>query len=66
MRTRADAIAWLAMEIPTSEHGMKQVQAAAHRVTQAAENNGPMMFANIALIKALQGDMQKTPPAHCK
>jgi hypothetical protein len=35
------AIAWLAKEIPKSEHGLKSVQAAAYCVTEAAENNGP-------------------------
>jgi len=34
--TLKDAIAWLAKEIPKSEHGMKRVQAAAHCVTEAA------------------------------
>jgi hypothetical protein len=28
--TLKDAIAWLAKEVPKSEHGMKEVQAAAH------------------------------------
>jgi hypothetical protein len=45
LRTLKDAIAWLAKEIPKSDHSMKQVQAAAHCVTPAAENNGPMIFA---------------------
>jgi hypothetical protein len=48
LRTLADVIAWLAMENPKSEHGMKPVQAAAHCVTEAAENNGPMIFARSA------------------
>jgi hypothetical protein len=42
-----DAIAWLAKEVSKSEHGMKQVQAAAHCVTDAAENGGPMIFARM-------------------
>jgi hypothetical protein len=42
--TLRDAIAWLAKQVPASEHGMKQVQVAAHCVTEAAENGGPMMF----------------------
>ena len=33
--TLKDAIAWLAKEVPKSEHGMKQVQAAAHCVKLA-------------------------------
>jgi hypothetical protein len=45
--TLQDAIAWLAKEVPKSEHDMKQVQAAAHCVTEAAENGGPMMFARM-------------------
>jgi hypothetical protein len=36
--TLKDAIAWLAKEIPQSEHLMKEVQAAAHCLTEAAEN----------------------------
>jgi hypothetical protein len=36
--TLKDAIAWLAKEIPKAEHGMKQMQAAAHCVTQAFSN----------------------------
>jgi len=34
--TLKHAIAWLAKEIPQSEHGMKQVQTAAFCVTEAA------------------------------
>jgi hypothetical protein len=48
-----DAIAWLAKEIPKSEHGMKQVQAAAYCVTQAAENGGPMIFAEMGMMQAI-------------
>jgi hypothetical protein len=51
--TLKDAIAWLAKEVPKSEHGMKQVQAAAHCVTEAAENGGPMMFARIGMLQAI-------------
>jgi len=51
--TLKDAIAWLAKEIPKAEHGMKQVQAAAHCVTQAAENNGPMIFAEMGMMQAI-------------
>jgi hypothetical protein len=38
---------------PKSEHGMKQVQTAAHCVTEAAENNGLMMFARIGMMQAI-------------
>jgi hypothetical protein len=52
--TLKDAIGWLAKEIPQSEHTMKQVQAAAHRVTEAAENGGPMgMFARMGMMQAI-------------
>jgi hypothetical protein len=53
LRTLKDAIAWLAKEIPKSEHGTKQVQAAAHCFTQAAENDGPMVFARIGMMQAI-------------
>jgi len=51
--TLKEAIAWLAKEVPKSEHTMKQVQAAARCVTEAAENNGPMMFARIGMMRAI-------------
>jgi hypothetical protein len=67
--TLKDAIAWLAKEVPPAEHGMKQVQAAAHCVTQAAENNGPMIFARIGMLQAINRHRpkefdppRKTPP----
>ena len=53
LQTLKDAIAWLAKEVPKAEHGMKQVRAAAHCVTQAAENNGPMIFAQIGMMQAI-------------
>jgi hypothetical protein len=43
--TSPEAIAWLAKEIPKSEHWNEKVHAAAHFVTRAAEHNGPMIFA---------------------
>ena len=51
--TLKQAIAWLAREIPQSEHRMKEVQAAAHCVTEAVENNGPMMFARMGMMQAI-------------
>jgi hypothetical protein len=51
--TLKQAIAWLAKEVPRSEHGMKQVQAAAHFLTEAAENGGPMMFARMGMMQAI-------------
>jgi hypothetical protein len=54
--TLKDAIAWLAKEIPQSEHLMKEVQAAAHCVTEAAENGGPLMFARMGMMQAINRD----------
>jgi hypothetical protein len=51
--TLRHAIAWLAKEIPQSEHGMKEVQTAARCITEAAENDGPMIFARIGVMRAL-------------
>jgi hypothetical protein len=48
-----DAIAYLAQSIPETEHLMKEVQAAAHCVTQAAENGGPLLFARIGMMQAI-------------
>jgi hypothetical protein len=43
----------LAKEIPHSEHTMKEVQTAAHCVTEAAENGGPLRFARIGMLQAI-------------
>jgi hypothetical protein len=51
--TLKQAIAWLAKEVPQAEHTMKEVQTAAHCVTEAAENNGPMMFARMGMMQAI-------------
>jgi hypothetical protein len=53
LRTLKEAIAWLAKDIPKSEHTMPKVQAAARMVTEAAENNGPMIFARIGMMQAI-------------
>jgi hypothetical protein len=51
--TLKDAIAWLAKKIPKSEHAMPKVQTAARMVTEAAENNGPMIFAQMGMLQAI-------------
>ncbi len=51
--TLQDAIAYLAGSIPNSEHTMQKVQAAAHCITEAAENDGPMEFARIGMMQAI-------------
>jgi hypothetical protein len=43
LKPLAEAMAWLAKEIPKSEHKMEKVQTAAHLVTRAAEHAGPMI-----------------------
>jgi hypothetical protein len=53
LRSLKDAIAWLAKEIPNSEHTMPKVQTAARMVTEAAENNGPMIFARMGVMQAV-------------
>jgi hypothetical protein len=57
--TLRHAIAWLAKEIPQSEHGMKEVQTAARCVTEAAENDGPMIFARIGVMRALNRHVER-------
>jgi hypothetical protein len=38
LKTLAEAMAWLAKEVPKSEHKMEKVQTAAHCATQAADD----------------------------
>ena len=53
LKTLAEAMAWLAKEIPKSEHKMEKVQTAAHLVTRAAEHGGPMIFAQMGMMQAI-------------
>jgi hypothetical protein len=53
LKTLAEAMAWLAKEIPKSEHKMEKVQTAAHLVTRAAEHGGPMIFAQMGMLQAI-------------
>jgi hypothetical protein len=46
-------MAWLAKEIPKSEHKMDKVQTAAYCVTRAAEHGGPMIFAEMGIKRAI-------------
>src|SRR5882757_5858157 len=55
LKTLAEAMAWLAKEIPKSEHKMEKVQTAAHCVTRAAEHGGPMIFAQMGMLQAIHG-----------
>ena len=54
LRTLAEAMAWLAKEIPKSEHKMEKMQTAAHCVTRVAENGGPMIFAPLGMMQAIR------------
>jgi hypothetical protein len=53
LKTLAEALAWLAKEVPMSEHKMEKVQNAAHLVTRAAEHGGPMIFAQMGMMQAV-------------
>src|ERR1700744_1422827 len=52
--TLQQAIAWLARSIPEAGHSVREVQAAAYCVTEAAESNGPMIFARIGMMQAIR------------
>jgi hypothetical protein len=59
LKTLAEAIAWLAKEIPKSEHKMAKVQTAALLVTRAAEDGGPMIFARMGMLQAIHRHRQR-------
>jgi hypothetical protein len=52
LATLRDAVAYLGKIIPKSEHDMKEVQAAAHCLMQA-EHGGPVAFARIGVMQAI-------------
>jgi hypothetical protein len=51
--TLCEAIAYLATSVPAEEHTMRQVRAAAHCLTEAAESGGQMLFARIGMMQAI-------------
>jgi hypothetical protein len=53
LSTLREAIAYLGQTVPEADHDMKQVQAAAHCLTQAAEHGGPVLFARIGVLQAI-------------
>jgi hypothetical protein len=57
--TLREAINWLAKEVPKPEHRMEKVQAAAHCVTRAAEHQGPMIFAQMGMLRAVHRDQKR-------
>ena len=61
LKTLAEAMAWLAKEIPKSERKMEKVQTAAHLVTRAAEHGGPMTFAQMGMLQAIHRERVFNP-----
>jgi hypothetical protein len=59
LATLREAIAHLGKIIPESEHDMKEVQAAAHCLTQAAEHGGPVSFARIGVMQAINRHVER-------
>ena len=57
--TLREAIAHLGKIISKSEHDMKEVQAAAHCLTQAAEHGGPVSFARIGVMHAINRHVER-------
>jgi hypothetical protein len=53
LKTLAEAVAYLAKTVPKKERSMPAVLIAAEMLTAAAENDGPMEFARIATLKAV-------------
>ena len=53
LATLGDAIRYLAQIIPKAEHDMLEVLTASDLLTQAAEHDGPVEFARIATLQAI-------------
>jgi hypothetical protein len=61
LKTLAEAMAWLAKEVPKSEHNMDKVQTAAYCVSRAAEDGGPMIFAQMGMLRAIHRQRERVP-----
>lgn len=59
LSTLREAIAYLGKTIPEADHDMRQVQAAAHCLTEAAEHGGPVLFARMGVLRALHRHHQR-------
>ncbi|SRR5258706_9036204 len=59
LATLREAIAYLGKIIPESEHDMKEVQAAAHCLRQAGEHGGPVLFARIGAMLAINRHIER-------
>ena len=57
--TLREAIAHLGKIISKSEHDIKEVQAAAHCLTQAAEHGGPVSFAWFGVTQAINRHVER-------
>lgn len=53
LKTLQEAVAYLAKTVPKKEHDMPAVLIAAEMLTAAAEHGGPMEFARIATLRAV-------------
>jgi hypothetical protein len=53
LSTLREAIAYLGKAVPASDHNMKEVQAAAHCLTEAAEYGGPVLLARMGVLQAI-------------
>jgi hypothetical protein len=59
LKTLREAVAHLGRTIPKSDHAMPSVLTAAELLTRAAEHGGPIEFARIATLKALNRHTQR-------
>jgi hypothetical protein len=57
--TLRDAISWLAKKVPKARHNDPDIQLAARLVTDAAENGGILMMAEIAMRRASRSGMEQ-------
>jgi hypothetical protein len=53
LATLREAIAYLGKVIPKAEHGMPEILTASDLLTNAAEHGGPVEFARIATLQAI-------------
>jgi hypothetical protein len=59
LATLRDAIKHLAKIIPKAEHDMLEVLTASDLLTQAAEHDGPVEFARIATLQAINRHVER-------
>ena len=56
-----DAIVYLVNTVPSSERGTPVILTAAEMITSAAERGGPIEFARIATLRALNRHVERVP-----